>query len=473
MSLSARLQAIPPPPANGALVVNPPASGDYLVVAWDLDTTGRRLIDEICHIGAHYINSEGQDLNFSQYVMPYKNPNPGARRSFGIRVVNIGRYRMLKDMESGKILKTKSEVSALQEFIDWLRESAEREGAPKSEGVLLACHEPTRKVLVPLLLEALHKYNLVDDFCAVVAGFVNSAAMVQKFGDLSKVTSLSLRSLCKTVLQDTNPNTSTASERCKVLSRILGKLTDRHPVSGEKVSAVAFTVRSERDDLERLKMMLGTQGTLRPIFESKLKQKRSVRERAMVLRKKVAEAGVNYDELSGIYKAKKEDAKEILLDKVVGCTEEDVTELIDLMTTHFENPEPQPVQKTAMTSGDVENSNSKEVSHGGDGENRAPPQRKQQYPNTNYQSRHYNQQNYHHQYTNSRWQRGGGGRGGYQHRGGRGGGRGYGDGGGGYRGGGGGGYRGAWSGGRSRGRGGGGWHNNGQNQAPGQVKAAE
>jgi len=297
-----------------------------------LDTTGRRLIDEICHIGAHYINSEGQDLNFSQYVMPYKNPNPGARRSFGIRVVNIGRYRMLKDMESGKILKTKSEVSALQEFIDWLRESAEREGAPKSEGVLLACHEPTRKVLVPLLLEALHKYNLVDDFCAVVAGFVNSAAMVQKFGDLSKVTSLSLRSLCKTVLQDTNPNTSTASERCKVLlsvtvkvyilvdaniltlqvlSRILGKLTDRHPVSGEKVSAVAFTVRSERDDLERLKMMLGTQGTLRPIFESRLKQKRSVRERAMVLRKKVAEAGVNYDELSGIYNAQKEDAKEV------------------------------------------------------------------------------------------------------------------------------------------------------------------
>ena len=67
---------------------------------------------------------------------------------------------MLKDMESGKILKTKSEVSALQEFIDWLRESAEREGAPKSEGVLLACHEPTRKVLVPLLLEALDKYNL-------------------------------------------------------------------------------------------------------------------------------------------------------------------------------------------------------------------------------------------------------------------------------------------------------------------------
>jgi maternal-effect protein exuperantia len=122
---------------------------------------------------------------------------------------------MLKDMESGKILKTKSEVSALQEFIDWLRDSADKSGC-SSSGVLLACHEPTRKVLVPLLLEALVKYNLVEEFCSVVKGFVNGAAVVQKYGDMQKVTSFSLRSLCKTVLADTNPNTSTASDRCKV-----------------------------------------------------------------------------------------------------------------------------------------------------------------------------------------------------------------------------------------------------------------
>ena len=151
--------------------VDPKAS--YLIVAWDLDTTGRRLVDEICQIGgyfhSHSPQKEGEkekeekpaDNVFSQYVMPYKNPNPGARRSFGIRVVNIGRYRMLKDMESGKILKTKSEVSALQDFIDWLKTSAEKAG---KDGVLLLCHEPTRKVLIPLLLEALYKYHLMDSF---------------------------------------------------------------------------------------------------------------------------------------------------------------------------------------------------------------------------------------------------------------------------------------------------------------------
>ena len=119
-------------------------AGQYQVVAWDLDTTGRKLIDEICQIGGHYSQpgSSGQaDNTFSQYVMPHRNPNPGARRSFGIKVVSIGRYRMLKDLNSGKILKTKSEVSALQDFISWL-------GRAKGDkqGVILICHEPERKV---------------------------------------------------------------------------------------------------------------------------------------------------------------------------------------------------------------------------------------------------------------------------------------------------------------------------------------
>lgn len=128
------------------------------VVAWDLDTTGRRLIDEICQIGGYYAGetAESTEQVFSQYVMPYKNPNPGARRSFGIKVVSIGRYRMLKDLESGRILKTKSEISALQEFLDWLKKAK-----GSKDGVLLVCHEPTRKVLIPLLLEALYRYNLV------------------------------------------------------------------------------------------------------------------------------------------------------------------------------------------------------------------------------------------------------------------------------------------------------------------------
>ena len=183
-------------------------AGQYQVVAWDLDTTGRKLIDEICQIGGHYSQpgtSNQADNTFSQYVMPHRNPNPGARRSFGIKVVSIGRYRMLKDLNSGKILKTKSEVSALQDFISWL-------GRAKGDkqGVILICHEPERKVsntaniesviivtsaqvLVPLLLQALYKYNLLSAFSQVVSGFCNSSEAISELGDKSRITSLSLR----------------------------------------------------------------------------------------------------------------------------------------------------------------------------------------------------------------------------------------------------------------------------------------
>ena len=54
-----------------------------------------------------------------------------------------------------------------------------------------------------------------------------------------------------------------------------------------KTAAVSVTVSSEESNLESLKGMLGTQGTLRPIFEPQLRQKRVVRERAMAIRKKV------------------------------------------------------------------------------------------------------------------------------------------------------------------------------------------
>jgi len=306
--------------------------GKYQVVAWDLDTTGRRLIDEICQIGgfckAGVDQKEGD--TFSQYVMPYRNPNPGARRSFGIKVVNIGRYRMLKDINSGKILKTKSEVSALQDFIGWLEVCR-----GSADGVILVCHEPQRKVLGPLLLEALYKYNLLESFNKVVKGFCNSVAVVSSLGDSSKITSLSLRSLCKTVLGDTQLPTNSATDRCTVLWTLLKTVTNGSDIGVglESSHLLPFTnsVTEEEFQLKQLKNVLGTQGTLRPIFESQLKQKRLVRERAIHLRRTIAEAGLEYSSLSPSL------ADQSLIPKLesVGATREDIEEIIKLIKEHF------------------------------------------------------------------------------------------------------------------------------------------
>jgi len=304
--------------------------GKYQVVAWDLDTTGRRLIDEICQIGGFYKTgaAETDDNTFSQYVMPYRNPNPGARRSFGIKVVNIGRYRMLKDLNTGKILKTKSEVSALQDFLSWLgRAKGDR------EGVILICHEPQRKVLVPLLLEALYKYNLLPAFTNVVKGFCNTSTVVSELGDKEKITSLSLRSLCKTVLGDTNLPTNSATDRCRVLVDILATVTqgENNLVNVDKIIKFTQTVQSEESQLKSLKDVLGTQGTLRPIFESQLKQKRLVRERAMNLRRTIAEAGLDYNALEAAFK---DGSIRNKLEPTKAPTD-DIDEIVKLIEEHF------------------------------------------------------------------------------------------------------------------------------------------
>lgn len=47
-------------------------TGKYQLVGWGIDTTGRRLIDEIIHVAA-YTSPESE---FSQYIMPFADINP-------------------------------------------------------------------------------------------------------------------------------------------------------------------------------------------------------------------------------------------------------------------------------------------------------------------------------------------------------------------------------------------------------------
>lgn len=65
------------------------------------------------------------------------------------------------------MIKTKSEISALTEFLTWL-ETVKGD----ADGIILIYHEP-RKVLPAMLLESLNKYNLLDQFKKTVKGFAN------------------------------------------------------------------------------------------------------------------------------------------------------------------------------------------------------------------------------------------------------------------------------------------------------------
>lgn len=73
--------------------------GNYQLVGWDMDTTGKRVIDEICQIAGYTPNAL-----YSQYVMPYKNLNPPAMKRHNMKVVTIGKCRALKDNKTNKVL---------------------------------------------------------------------------------------------------------------------------------------------------------------------------------------------------------------------------------------------------------------------------------------------------------------------------------------------------------------------------------
>lgn len=114
---------------------------------------------------------------------------------------------------------------------------------------------------------------------------------------------------------------------------ILVKVTNGsdNTVDVDKVIPFTVTVEDEEEQLRDLKSVLGTQGTLRPIFESQLKQKRLVRERAMNLRRTIAEAGLDYEALEVAL-------KDGSLRKKLEPTEapsEDIDEIVKLIGDHF------------------------------------------------------------------------------------------------------------------------------------------
>jgi len=69
-----------------------------MVIGWDIDTTGRRLLDEICHIAGHTPNSQ-----FNQYIMPHNDIDQVARRRHLLCTITMGRFRALKDIKNNKV----------------------------------------------------------------------------------------------------------------------------------------------------------------------------------------------------------------------------------------------------------------------------------------------------------------------------------------------------------------------------------
>nr|WRY74154.1 maternal protein exuperantia [Athetis dissimilis] len=312
--------------------------GKYALVGWDMDTTGRRLIDEICQIAAYTPKQ-----SYSQYIMPYGDLNPGARRRHNVRVVTVGRYRMLKDTNTHKILKTKSEISALSDFLDWLEKE-------KGDGsVILIYHEP-RRLSPTMLLEALTRYKLLDRFKSIVAGFADSYALAADKCK-STVKSVSLRVLARVLLDADSLSVDSALERATAAYRIVEHLAQGEQqevgAGGEGASASkdmvetarawARPVHTELEALASLKKLLERQNTFRPVFAPLLRSARPERKRVTQLRRLLADAGLLYDQLKDAWQEQKLVGLEKQMSSLnVSAKEEDIKELIEIFDCHFD-----------------------------------------------------------------------------------------------------------------------------------------
>lgn len=176
--------------------------GKYRLVGWGIDTTGSRLIDEIVHIASYTPESQ-----FSQYIMPFADLNNIYSRRHGIRIVNTIRYRRLKDLNSREYLKTKSEISALQDFLQWL----EKVKGDDVDGIILVYYE-LRKFSPGMFLEALKRCQLLDSFSKIVKGFANGFN-ITKAKCVNTTKTYSIRVMSKVLLNKEYDNFGNAKDR--------------------------------------------------------------------------------------------------------------------------------------------------------------------------------------------------------------------------------------------------------------------
>lgn len=354
--------------------------GNYTLVGVDIDTTGKRLIDEIVQLAAYTPNS-----HFEQYIMPYMNLNPAATNRHQVRVISIGFYRMLKSLQTFKVIKSKSEVAALKDFLNWL-ESLKKNN-PDSDGIVLIYHEE-RKFIPYMILESLKKYDLLERFQQTVKAFANGYHLAQKNVPITNENGtntaqyLSLRKLTKTFSKvgDKNNNNNdaqvsstttdgeasgsspktdnkkqrksrrrsqseteifdgSASIRAKmtynVAQRLANKATDAEIVD-EIVSHYAQPISCDLDELESQNLMLERQNSFRPVFLNYFKATLQHRLRAVKYRIILAENGHDLNSLNTIWTEKQKEGLAEVIQAIDDLKQEDKTDLIDLFDSFYD-----------------------------------------------------------------------------------------------------------------------------------------
>ncbi|EDV55346.1 maternal protein exuperantia [Drosophila erecta] len=381
-------------------------AGNYIVVGVDIDTTGRRLMDEIVQLAAYTPTD-----HFEQYIMPYMNLNPAARQRHQVRVISIGFYRMLKSMQTYKIIKSKSEIAALKDFLNWLEQLKAKAG-PSSDGIVLIYHEE-RKFIPYMILESLKKYSLLERFTKSVKAFANGINLAKaSLGD-ANIKHYSLRKLynmlsrtkeddaaCSASTSGSGSGSSTVSDSASISPRDSTVIDGSNKQSGKNGAQVerdlfdgnasvraklafdvalqlsnsdrklepkcseslenmfnairpfAKLVGSDVQELDTQNENLERQNSFRPVFLNYFKTTLYHRVRAVKFRIVLAENGFDLNTLSAIWEDNATEGLDMALQSIGRLKSEDKAELLELLDSYFDPKKTtlKPVVKANSTS---------------------------------------------------------------------------------------------------------------------------
>jgi len=333
--------------------------GKYTYVGFDIDTTGRRLIDEILQIAAYT-----PDMQFSQHIMPLMNLNPGARQRHQVRVINVGFFRMLKCMKNYKVIKTKTEIATLTEFLNWLEKVDDGK-----DGIILLYHEQSK--LAPyMLIESMKKFNLFDRFKKIVQAFVNGYELSeeeQKGKGLKYLTlaqNYKVHADClKMDAKESDEFEGNAAVRAKLSYEICKLMTyegemkelnddEFYETMNKFVANKARPIDCELDELVEMEESLTRQTEMRDIFITYFSTSRFHRRRALDFRRALADAKHDLTSLQAIWDAEKREGIEKLVKDLESIKEEDREEVINILEHHFD-PEKKPFKPVVRRENNV------------------------------------------------------------------------------------------------------------------------
>ncbi|EDW27790.1 exu2 [Drosophila persimilis] len=323
-------------------------AGNYILVAVEIDTTGRRLIDEIVQLAGY--TSKG---NFQQYIMAIIKSQVG--RSLALmRLSQLGLRRCSPSSPTKKAsLCSTTMIPNSYPYMIW---------------------------------EALKKYSLIDRFNRTVKAFANTCPMAKTFLGKHGIKNCGLRKLSMLLAKSKDGNSTkedehenaegissitdnsgpknqkqgafegSANVRAKMVYEMALQLTESEstespesfesPESSESSEAEVKLLNAVRPFSQLLSSMvlelkdqnhsLGRQNSFRPVFLNYFRTTLNYRVRAVKYRIALAEHGFTLKSLKAIWSDKRKPGLELVLTAIDSLKTEETAELLDLLDSYYD-----------------------------------------------------------------------------------------------------------------------------------------